>query len=121
MAAIQISALCKNDGDVAVLRGVELDVADGEFVVLVGPSGCGKSALLAPSPASRAWAAAGSAVGGRLVNDLPPKDRDVAMVLQSYALYPHVESTRERGFRAEASRHAAARIDAPVESGRLET
>src|SRR5688572_31488069 len=74
-------------GHVAV-HGVDLNVADGEFVVLVGPSGCGKSTTLRMIAGLESITAGKLSIGGRVVNDVPPKDRDIAMVFQNYALYP---------------------------------
>ncbi|WP_236508461.1 ATP-binding cassette domain-containing protein, partial [Tychonema sp. BBK16] len=73
-----------------VLRRINLTIEDGEFMVLVGPSGCGKSTLLRSIAGLEALTAGNIWVGDRLVNDLPPKDRDIAMVFQNYALYPHL-------------------------------
>ena len=116
MAAIQISALCKNFGDVAVLRSIDLDVADGEFVVLVGPSGCGKSTLLRTIAGLEGISSGQIRIGGRLVNDLPPKDRDVAMVFQSYALYPHMNVRENMSFGLKLRGMPQARIDAIVQA-----
>ena len=73
-----------------ILRRINLTIEDGEFMVLVGPSGCGKSTLLRSIAGLEALTAGNIWVGDRLVNDLPPKDRDIAMVFQNYALYPHL-------------------------------
>jgi multiple sugar transport system ATP-binding protein len=116
MAAIQISALCKNFGDAAVLRSIDLEVDDGEFVVLVGPSGCGKSTLLRTIAGLEAITSGEIRIGGRLVNDLPPKDRDVAMVFQSYALYPHMNVRENMSFGLKLRGMPAARIDAIVQA-----
>src|SRR5205085_4009105 len=78
----------KSFGAVDVLKGINLDVEAGEFVVLVGPSGCGKSTLLAMIAGLEPISAGEIAIGGRIVNNVAPKDRDIAMVFQSYALYP---------------------------------
>ncbi|MCG6951663.1 MAG: ATP-binding cassette domain-containing protein, partial [Betaproteobacteria bacterium] len=75
---------------VQVIHGVTMDVADGEFVVIVGPSGCGKSTLLRMVAGLERITAGEIAIGGRVVNNLEPKDRDIAMVFQNYALYPHM-------------------------------
>ena len=75
---------------VVVLRRINLTVADGEFMVLVGPSGCGKSTLLRLIAGLEMMTGGNISVGDRLINDLPPKARDIAMVFQSYALYPHM-------------------------------
>jgi multiple sugar transport system ATP-binding protein len=116
MAAIQISALCKNFGDAAVLRSIDLDVDDGEFVVLVGPSGCGKSTLLRTIAGLEGITSGEIRIGGRLVNDLPPRDRDVAMVFQSYALYPHMNVRENMSFGLKLRGMPQARIDAIVQA-----
>jgi multiple sugar transport system ATP-binding protein len=88
MASLTIRNLNKSFGSVAVLKGIDLEVKDGEFVVLVGPSGCGKSTLLAMIAGLETVSAGEIRIGERVVNGVPPKDRDIAMVFQSYALYP---------------------------------
>ena len=88
MASLTIRSLNKSFGSVAVLKGINLEVKDGEFVVLVGPSGCGKSTLLAMIAGLESVSAGEIRIGERVVNGVPPKDRDIAMVFQSYALYP---------------------------------
>ena len=88
MASLTIRNLNKSFGSVAVLKGINLEVKDGEFVVLVGPSGCGKSTLLAMIAGLESVSAGEIRIGERVVNGVPPKDRDIAMVFQSYALYP---------------------------------
>jgi multiple sugar transport system ATP-binding protein len=90
MASIEISGVRKSFGAVHVLHGMDLAIADGEFIVLVGPSGCGKSTLLRLIAGLEALSAGTIRIGGAMVNDLSPKDRDIAMVFQSYALYPHM-------------------------------
>jgi multiple sugar transport system ATP-binding protein len=90
MASIEIRGVHKSFGLTRVLHDVELDVADGEFLVLVGPSGCGKSTLLRMIAGLEEVSSGDIIIGGRLVNDLPPMDRDIAMVFQNYALYPHM-------------------------------
>src|SRR5579872_273439 len=90
MASMEIRELRKSFGPVEVVRGVSIDIADGEFVVLVGPSGCGKSTLLRMIAGLESASAGEIRIGDRVVNDVPPKARDIAMVFQNYALYPHM-------------------------------
>ncbi|SEE58832.1 carbohydrate ABC transporter ATP-binding protein, CUT1 family [Rhizobiales bacterium GAS188] len=90
MASIDITGVRKSFGGVSVLKGVDLTIASGEFVVLVGPSGCGKSTLLRLIAGLEDMSSGEIRIGGSVVNELPPKDRDIAMVFQSYALYPHM-------------------------------
>jgi multiple sugar transport system ATP-binding protein len=90
MAAIEIEQVTKSFGDVPVLKSIDLSIASGEFVVLVGPSGCGKSTLLRLVAGLESLSSGTIRIGGAVVNDLAPKDRDIAMVFQSYALYPHM-------------------------------
>src|ERR1700733_8926469 len=88
MAALSIRALSKRFANLEVLKRINLDIESGEFTVLVGPSGCGKSTLLNIIAGLERPSAGTIEIGGRIVNDIPPKDRDIAMVFQSYALYP---------------------------------
>jgi multiple sugar transport system ATP-binding protein len=88
MAPVSIKSVHKSFGALQVLHGVSLDIADGEFVVLVGPSGCGKSTLLRMIAGLEDVSSGEISIGDRVVNELLPRDRDVAMVFQSYALYP---------------------------------
>jgi multiple sugar transport system ATP-binding protein len=90
MATVEIRNVRKAFGSVEVLHGVSVDIADGEFVVLVGPSGCGKSTLLRMLAGLENITGGEIAIGGKVVNAVPPKDRDIAMVFQNYALYPHM-------------------------------
>jgi multiple sugar transport system ATP-binding protein len=90
MAAVDIGKVDKFFGTTQVLYGVEIEISDGEFVVLVGPSGCGKSTLLRMIAGLEEISNGEIAIGGRVVNNVPPKDRDIAMVFQNYALYPHM-------------------------------
>jgi len=98
MATVTLEKVQKNYGTVQVLQEVDLDIADGEFVVLVGPSGCGKSTLLRMIAGLEEVSGGGIRIGERLVNDVAPKDRDIAMVFQSYALYPHMDVSKNMGF-----------------------
>src|ERR1700753_2505396 len=88
MSALTISNLRKSFGPVEVLKGVDLEARSGEFVALVGPSGCGKSTLLAMIAGLDTVSEGEIRIDGKLVNSVAPKDRDIAMVFQSYALYP---------------------------------
>src|ERR1700692_2590444 len=88
MAALSIRGLSKRFANLEVLKGIDLDIESGEFTVLVGPSGCGKSTLLNIIAGLERASAGTIEIGGRVVNDIAPKDRDIAMVFQSYALYP---------------------------------
>src|SRR5471032_2035664 len=90
MAAVSIKAVQKFFGSTQVIRGVDIDIADGEFCVLVGPSGCGKSTLLRMIAGLENITRGEIAIGGRVVNDVAPKERNIAMVFQNYALYPHM-------------------------------
>jgi multiple sugar transport system ATP-binding protein len=90
MAEIELHRIEKNYGEIAVVKGVSLSIRDGEFLTLVGPSGCGKSTLLRIIAGLEAQDGGEVVVGGRRVDDKRPKERDVAMVFQSYALYPHL-------------------------------
>jgi multiple sugar transport system ATP-binding protein len=98
MASVKLNNVEKNYGAVQVLQKVDLDIADGEFVVLVGPSGCGKSTLLRMIAGLEEVSGGEIRIGERLVNDVAPKDRDIAMVFQSYALYPHMDVGKNMGF-----------------------
>jgi multiple sugar transport system ATP-binding protein len=98
MASVSFRGIKKSYGKVAVLHGVEFDIADGEFVVLVGPSGCGKSTLLRMLAGLEEITGGEILIDGKVVNDLESKDRDIAMVFQSYALYPHMTVRENMGF-----------------------
>ena len=104
MGAVSISNVRKNYGNMEVLHGVSVDIADGEFVILVGPSGCGKSTLLRMIAGLEEITAGDISIGGRVVNTLAPKDRDIAMVFQSYALYPHMTVEQNMGFSLKLQR-----------------
>src|SRR3970282_2038618 len=91
MAAIKMEGLGKiYDGGTRAVGSVDLEILDGEFLVLVGPSGCGKSTILRMIAGLEEISEGTMKIGDRLVNDIPPKDRDIAMVFQNYALYPHM-------------------------------
>src|SRR4051812_28080867 len=90
MAAVSLKDVKKSYGDLEVIHGVSARIADGEFVVIVGPSGCGKSTLLRMVAGLERISSGEVTIGERVVNELEPKDRDIAMVFQNYALYPHM-------------------------------
>jgi multiple sugar transport system ATP-binding protein len=98
MATVSFREVVKDFGKTRVLHGISLDIGDGEFVVLVGPSGCGKSTLLRMLAGLEDISGGSIAIDGRVVNDLDSKDRDIAMVFQSYALYPHMTVRDNMGF-----------------------
>src|SRR5882762_9003505 len=90
MAQVTLRKLVKIYDRTEAVRGIDLDISDTEFVVLVGPSGCGKSTTLRMIAGLEEISRGEILIDGELVNDLPPKDRDIAMVFQNYALYPHM-------------------------------
>ena len=98
MASVDIRDVRKSFGPVEVLHGVSVPIEDGEFVVLVGPSGCGKSTLLRMLAGLENITSGEIAIGGRVVNHVHPKERDIAMVFQNYALYPHMTVGQNMGF-----------------------
>ena len=98
MASVTIQNAVKRYGKVEVLHGVDAEIRDGEFVVLVGPSGCGKSTLLRMIAGLEDISGGTIAIGDRVVNDLPPKARDISMVFQNYALYPHMTVAENMAF-----------------------
>jgi len=110
MASIEIANVRKDFGAVPVLKGVDLSIASGEFAVLVGPSGCGKSTLLRLIAGLEDASSGDVHIDGRRVNDLPPRDRDIAMVFQSYALYPHMNVRDNMAYSLKLKRTPAARI-----------
>src|SRR5574341_1706014 len=91
MASVQLKQVRKSFGSTRVVHGVDISIADGEFVVLVGPSGCGKSTLLRMIAGLEEISEGEIMIGDRVVNNVPPKQRDIAMVFQNYALYPHMK------------------------------
>ena len=114
MAGLELSGIRKTYGALDVLHGIDLAAEDGEFIVLVGPSGCGKSTLLRMIAGLDSASAGEIRIGGRPVSHLPPKDRDIAMVFQSYALYPHMRVAANMSFALRLARRATAEIDSLV-------
>ena len=114
MAAVDVRQVEKYFGSVQVLHGVSVDIPDGEFVVLVGPSGCGKSTLLRMIAGLEEISRGEIAIGGRVVNNVPPKDRDIAMVFQNYALYPHMTVKENMAFSLKLARAPKAVIEERV-------
>jgi multiple sugar transport system ATP-binding protein len=98
MATVEIREVKKAFGSTQILHGVSVDIEDGQFVVLVGPSGCGKSTLLRMLAGLENITGGEIAIGDRVVNKVPPKDRDIAMVFQNYALYPHMTVYQNMAF-----------------------
>jgi multiple sugar transport system ATP-binding protein len=115
MAEIAFEGVSKtySDGTLAV-RNVSLEIDDGGFLVLVGPSGCGKTTLLRMAAGLEVVTGGAIRLGGRVINDLPPKDRDMAMVFQNYALYPHMSAHENMGFALKLRRLPKQQIDSSV-------
>ncbi len=114
MASVSVRNAHKAFGSTPILHGVSIDIEDGEFAVLVGPSGCGKSTLLRMIAGLEEIDAGEIAIGNRVVNKVPPKQRDIAMVFQNYALYPHMTVRHNMGFSLELARAPAAAIEERV-------
>lgn len=115
MANVTIDNVKKRYGAVQVMHGVSVDIEDGEFVVLVGPSGCGKSTLLRMLAGLEEINEGTISIGGRVVNDVLPKERDIAMVFQSYALYPHKTVGDNIGFPLKMAKRPPAEIKEKVD------
>src|SRR6187551_1712442 len=98
MAEVALRNVVKSYGEVLAVKDVLLDIPNHEFLVLVGPSGCGKSTTLRMIAGLEEITAGEISIGGEVVNDLPPKDRDIAMVFQNYALYPHMTAFDNMAF-----------------------
>ena len=114
MAGLSIENARKSFGETQVLRGVSIEVADGEFAVIVGPSGCGKSTLLRAVAGLEELSEGRIVIGGRDVTDLPPSQRGIAMVFQSYALYPHLTVRENMAFGLKIAKATKAEVDAAV-------
>ena len=116
MASVSFKRVLKAYGKVKVIHGISFDIADGEFVVLVGPSGCGKSTLLRMLAGLEEISGGEIAIDGKVVNDLESKDRDIAMVFQSYALYPHMTVRENMAFSLRLRNADKASTDQRVEN-----
>jgi sn-glycerol 3-phosphate transport system ATP-binding protein len=115
MAALSFRDVRKRYGELEVIHGVSSEVADGEFVVIVGPSGCGKSTLLRMVAGLEPITSGEIRIGSRVVNDLEPKDRDIAMVFQNYALYPHMSVYDNMAYGLRIKRFSRAEIETRVQ------
>ena len=116
MAQVTLRKLTKNYDETPAVRGIDLDIGDKEFVVLVGPSGCGKSTTLRMIAGLEDITGGEILIGGDLVNDVPPKDRDIAMVFQNYALYPHMTVFENMSFGLRLKKVPKAEIKARVDN-----
>ncbi|MGY4337543.1 ABC-type sugar transport system ATPase subunit [Bradyrhizobium sp. LM2.9] len=120
MADVSLRKVIKRYDDVEAVRGIDLDISDHEFIVLVGPSGCGKSTTLRMIAGLEDITDGDIMIGGDVVNDVPPKDRDIAMVFQNYALYPHMTVAENMSFGLRLKHYPKAEIKARVtEAARL--
>ncbi|OSQ49395.1 ABC transporter ATP-binding protein [Thalassospira alkalitolerans] len=115
MAQVHLRNVVKKYGVLEVVHAINLDIADSEFVVLVGPSGCGKSTTLRMVAGLEAISGGEVHIGGRVVNDLPPRERNISMVFQNYALYPHMSVRENLGFSLKISKRSQADIDKAVD------
>src|SRR3954469_9483648 len=116
MAEVNLRKVVKKYDEVEAVRGIDLDIADKEFVVLVGPSGCGKSTTLRMIAGLEDVSGGAVMIGGEEVNDVPPKDRDIAMVFQNYALYPHMTVYENMSFGLRLKRFPRDEIERRVQS-----
>src|ERR671910_478732 len=114
MASVEIREVTKSFGATPVIHGVSVDIEDGEFVILVGPSGCGKSTLLRMIAGLENISQGDIMIGERVVNNVPPKERDIAMVFQNYALYPHMTVADNMGFSLKLRKAPKSEIEARV-------
>jgi len=114
MASVSAKKVFKNYGDVAVVHGIDLDIEDGSFVVLLGPSGCGKSTLLRMIAGLETVTKGDIEIAGKRVNDVHPKDRNIAMVFQNYALYAHMNVADNMSFSLQLAKRPKAEIDEKV-------
>ena len=114
MATVELNNVKKRFGSVEVIHGVSTTIKDGEFIVIVGPSGCGKSTLLRMVAGLESVSEGEISIGGKTVNDLEPMDRDIAMVFQNYALYPHMSVRENMGYGLKIAKIPKAEIEEKV-------
>ena len=114
MGSVTIQNLVKRYGGLEVLHGIDLTVEDGKFVVLLGPSGCGKSTLLRMIAGLETVSSGDIAIGEQRVNEMHPKDRNIAMVFQNYALYAHMSVRENMAFSMRLKKTARAEVDERV-------
>ena len=114
MANVELRQVVKRFGKVVVVPGIDLEIMDNEFIVLVGPSGCGKSTVLRMVAGLEPITSGEISIGGRVVNQMSPKDRNVAMVFQNYALYPHMTVRENMGFSLKMRKHSREEIEERV-------
>jgi multiple sugar transport system ATP-binding protein len=114
MATVSLQKLEKRYGATPVVHGIDLEIADREFICLVGPSGCGKSTTLRMIAGLEPISGGDIRIGGKVVNDLPPRSRNISMVFQSYALYPHMTVRENMGFSLKIAGHQQPEIDKAV-------
>src|SRR5713226_5661875 len=114
MASVELKQVRKSFGSTQVVHGVDISIADGEFCVLVGPSGCGKSTLLRMLAGLEEITHGEISIGGKVVNRVPPKERDIAMVFQNYALYPHMTVRDNMSFALMLAKQSKDEISARV-------
>ena len=120
MATVTLKDVKKSFGQTDVIHGIDMEISDGEFIVIVGPSGCGKSTLLRMVAGLETVTSGEVLIGGERVNDKEPMDRDIAMVFQNYALYPHMSVRQNMGYGLKIAGLAKAEIEAKVqEAARL--
>jgi len=115
MASVTLKDVRKAFGSTQVVHGVNVEISDGEFAVLVGPSGCGKSTLLRMIAGLEEITSGDIEIGARVVNNVPPKERDIAMVFQNYALYPHMTVGDNMGFSLKLAKRPRAEIEGRVD------
>src|SRR5215204_2274792 len=115
MTAVELTSIKKSFGTVDVIKGVDLDIEEGEFVVFVGPSGCGKSTLLRLIAGLEDISSGTLKIGAEVVNDVPPSKRGIAMVFQSYALYPHMSVAQNMAFGLKLAGKSKEQINTAVQ------